>query len=269
MLGVPRELAEHRLEVHKTARSIKLKLPRFAKYRKQAIEVEVCRLLATGFVRECQHPVCLANPVLVPKKTGGLRMCIDYTNLNKHCPKDPFPLPRIDQVVDSTAGNVLLCFLDCYSGYHQIALHPNNEDKTAFITPHGIYCYKVMTFGLKNAGATYQKAIQKCLKTQIGKNVEAYVDDVVVKTTEEDKLIADLTKTFANLREFQWKLNPTKCVFGVLSELLLASWSGTEASRPTQQRSRYTQDGQAIQQERRHEAHRYDGGSRSFHQQAR
>jgi hypothetical protein len=153
-------------------------------------------------------------------------MCIDYTDLNKHFPKDPFPLPRIDQVVDSMAGSVLLCFLDCYSGYHQIALHPNNEDKTAFITPHGIYCYKIMPFGLKNAGATYQKAIQKCLKSQIRKNVEAYVDDVVVKTTEEDQLIADLTETFANLREFQWKLNPTKCVFGVPSGLLLGFMVG-------------------------------------------
>jgi hypothetical protein len=123
-------------------------------------------------------------------------MCIDYTDLNKRCPKDPFPLPRIDQVMDSTVGSILLCFLDCYSGYHQIALHPDDEDKTTFITPHGIYCYKAMTIGLKNAEATYQKAIQKCLKTQIGKNVEAYVEDVVVKTTEEDKLIADLTETF-------------------------------------------------------------------------
>jgi hypothetical protein len=123
--------------------------------------------------------------------------------------------------VDSTAGSVLLCFLDCYSGYYQIALHPNDEDKTAFIMPHSIYCYKVMTFGLKNTGATYQEAIQKCLKSQIGKNVEAYVDDVVVKTTVEDKLIADLTEIFANLRGFQWKLNPTKCVFGVPSGLLL------------------------------------------------
>jgi hypothetical protein len=96
MPGVPRELAEHRLEVNKTARPIKQKLRRFAKDRKQAIEVEVCKLLAAGFIRECQHPVWLANPVLVPKKTGGLRMCIDYTDLNKHGPKDPFPLPRID-----------------------------------------------------------------------------------------------------------------------------------------------------------------------------
>jgi hypothetical protein len=166
------------------------------------------------------------KPVLVPKKTGGLRMCIDYTDLNKHCPKDPFPLPRIDQVVDSTVGSILLCFVDFYSGYHQIALHPDDDDKTAFITPHGIYCYKVMTFGLKNAGATYQKAIQKCLKSQIRKNIEAYIDDVVVKTTEEDKLIADLTETFASLREFQWKLNPTKCVSGVPSRLLLSFMVG-------------------------------------------
>jgi hypothetical protein len=110
--------------------------------------------------------------------------------------------------------------------YHEIALHPDNKDKTAFITPHGIYYYKVMTFGLKNARATYQKAIQKCLKLQIGKNVEAYVDDVVVQTTEEDKLITDLIETFANLREFQWKLNPTKCVFGVPSGLLLGFMVG-------------------------------------------
>jgi hypothetical protein len=199
MPGVPRELAEHTLEVNKTARPIKKKFRRFGKDRKQAIEVEVCKLLAAGFIRECKLPVWLANLVLVPKKTGGLRMCIDYTDFNKHYPKDPFPLPCIDQVVDSTTGSVLLCFLDCYSRYHQIALHPDDEDKTAFITPHGIYCYKVMTFSLKNAGATYQKAIQKCLKSQIGKNVEAYVNDVVVKTTEEDKLITDLTETFANL----------------------------------------------------------------------
>jgi hypothetical protein len=84
-------------------------------------------------------------------------MCIDYIDLNKHCPKDPFPLPRIDQVVDSTDGSVLLCFLDCYSRYHQIALHPDDDDKTTFIRPNDIYYYKVMTFGLKNAGATYQK----------------------------------------------------------------------------------------------------------------
>jgi hypothetical protein len=153
-------------------------------------------------------------------------MCIDYTDLNKHCSKDPFPLPRIDQVVESTAGSVLLCFLDCYYGYHQLAMNPDDEDKTTFIMPNGIYYYKFMTFGLKNAGETYQKAIQKYLTSQIRKNVEAYVNDVVVKTTEEDQLITDFTKTFTNLREYQWKLNPTKCVFGVPSILLLGFMVG-------------------------------------------
>ena len=89
-------------------------------------------------------------------------MCVDYTDLNKHCPKDPFALPCIDQVIDSTAGCVLLSFLDCYSGYHQIALKEKDQIKMAIITPYGAYAYKTMSFGLKNAGATYQRAIQLC-----------------------------------------------------------------------------------------------------------
>jgi hypothetical protein len=112
-------------------------------------------------------------------------------------------------------------------------LKVSDQDKTTFITPHDIYCYTTMTFGLKNAGATYQKAIQKCLESQIGKNVEAYVDDVVVKTTNEDDLIADLAQTFANLRHYRWKLNPEKCVFGVPSGKLLGfvvSHRGIEAN---------------------------------------
>jgi hypothetical protein len=233
MPGVPRELAEHSLDVSKTAKPVKQKLRRFAKHRKEVIRIEVLKLLAAGFIRECKNPVWLANPVLVPKKTGQWRMCIDYTDLNRHCPKDPFPLPRIDQVVDSTAGSTLLCFLDCYLSYHQIAFKVSDQDKTAFITPHDIYCYTTMTFGLKNAGATYQKAIQKCLGSQIGKNVEAYVDDVVVKTTIEDNLIADLAETFANLRVYRWKLNPEKCIFSVPSSKLLGfmvSHRGIEAN---------------------------------------
>jgi hypothetical protein len=109
-------------------------------------------------------------------------ICVDYTDLNKQCPKDPFRFPQIDQIVDSTAGFALLSFLDCYSGYHQIALREEDQSKTSFITPFGTYCYKTMSFGLKNAGTTYQRAIQTCLCEQIGDNAKAYVDDVVVKT---------------------------------------------------------------------------------------
>jgi hypothetical protein len=102
-------------------------------------------------------------------------MCIDYTDLNKHCPKDPFALPQIDQVIDFTASCDLLCFLDCYSGYHQIAIKEEDQEKTTFITPFGAYCYTTMSFGLKNVDTTYQRAIQKCFKKQLNKNVEAYM----------------------------------------------------------------------------------------------
>jgi hypothetical protein len=126
MPGVPRHLIEHFLNVSKTARPIKQKLRWFAHNKKVAIRAEVTRLLATGFIKEVYHLDWLANPVLVRKNNNESRMCIDYTGLNKHCPKDPFSLPRIDEVVDSTAGYELLSFLDCYSGYHQIAL--NKDD---------------------------------------------------------------------------------------------------------------------------------------------
>ena len=105
----------------------------------------------------------VSKPCSHSKKNKEWRMCVDYTDLNKHCPKDPFGVPRIDEVVDSTAGCELLSFLDCYSDYHQISLKKEDQVKTSFITPFGAYCYTTMSFGLKNAGATYQRAIQTCL----------------------------------------------------------------------------------------------------------
>ena len=148
-------------------------------------------------------------------------MCVDYTDLNKHYPKDTFGLPRIDEVVDSTTGCELLSFLDCYSSYHQICLKEEDQIKTSFITPFGAYCYTTMSFGLKNVEVTYQRAIQMCLDQQIGHNIEAYIGNVVVKSKTIDNLIADLEKMFANLKRYRWKLNPSKCIFGVPSGILL------------------------------------------------
>ncbi|KAK1678802.1 hypothetical protein QYE76_039650 [Lolium multiflorum] len=212
----------------------KLKLPqplrRFAEDRRKIIGEEVTKLLVAGFIVEVTHTEWLANPVLVEKKKDEnleaklakvWRMCIDYTNLNKACPRDPFPLPRIDQVIDSTAGCELLSFLDAYSGFHQIPLKKEDQIKTAFITPHGAYCYVTMPFGLRNAGATYQRCMQKCLFDQIGKNVQVYVDDIVIKTKVKDTLIDDIRQTFDNLRRFRMKLNPAKCTFGVPAGKLL------------------------------------------------
>lgn len=142
-------------------------------------------------------------------------MCIDYTDLNRACPKDPFALPRIDQIIDLVAGCERLCFLDAYSGYHQIMMVVKDQEKTAFITPFGAFCYVSMSFGLESAEATYQRCIQNCLHGQIRRNVHAYVDDIVVKSRKKETLLEDLKETFDNLRVYQMKLNPTKCVFGV------------------------------------------------------
>ena len=136
---------------------------------------------------------------MVPKKDKSRRLCVDFKDLNKACPKDPFPLPRIDQIIDATAGHDSLCFLDAYYGYHQIKMAEPDQAATAFITPYGPFCFNTMPFGLKNAGATYQRMIQTCLANQIGKTVEAYVDDVVVKTKHVETLVDDLRLTFDNL----------------------------------------------------------------------
>ena len=109
-------------------------------------------------------------------------MCIDYAGLNKACPKDPLPLPCIDQVVDSTSGCETLCFLDAYSEYHQIMIKESDQLVTSFITPFGSFCYVTMSFGLKNMGAMYQRCMLKCFGDLIGQTVEAYMDDIMVKS---------------------------------------------------------------------------------------
>src|SRR5664279_5639355 len=233
MPGVPREVIEHHLAVCPGARPVKQKARRQAPEKQEFIVQEVEKLKEAKIIREVVHAEWVANPVVVPKHTGGGRLCVDFTDLNKACPKDPYPLPRIDQIIDSTAGCDLLCFLDAFSGYHQIKMAKEDEEKIAFITPCGVFCYVCMPFGLKNAGATFQRLMRIALGAQMGRNAEAYVDDIVVKVREEHTLIADLEETFVNLRKVNIKLKPAKCVFGVpLGKLLgfLVSHRGIEAN---------------------------------------
>src|SRR3989337_14929 len=160
-------------------------------------------------------------------------MCVDFTNLNKAYPQDPFPLPRIDQIVDSTAECDLLCFLDAFSGYHQIKMAVRDVEKTTFLTPCRVYCYTCMPFRLCNAGATFQRLMHIALGRQVGRNAEAYIDDIVVKSHEARTLIEDLEETFANLCKVSLKLNPDKCIFEVPSGKLLGflvSRRGIEAN---------------------------------------
>ena len=163
---------------------------------------EVTKLLTASFIREVYYPDWLANVVLVKKANGKWRMCKDFTNLNKACPKDSFPLPRIDQLVDSTAGHKLLTFMDALSGYNQIQIDEEDQEKTAFITSQGLYCYKVMPFGQKNAGATYQRLVNKMFNKQIGRNMEVCVDDMLVKSKEELAHLDDLKETFTSLKQY-------------------------------------------------------------------
>ena len=117
--------------------------------------------------------------VVVPKKGGKWRVCVDYTDINEACPKHSFPMPCIDQIVDATAEHGILSFLDAFSGYHQIPMHSPDAEKTTFITPHRLYCHNVMPFGLKNAGATYQRMVTRIFRPLIGKSMEVYIDDML------------------------------------------------------------------------------------------
>ena len=239
MKGVPRELAEHSLNIDPKCKPVKQPLRRFGGEKRRAIGKEIARLLKASFIREVLHTQWVANPVLVPKKgTNELRMCVDYTGLNKACPKDPFALPRIDQVIDSTAGSELLCFLDAYSGYHQIKMRKSDQLATSFTTPYDTFCYVMMPFGLKNAGATYHRTMQRCLHDQIGRNVHAYVDDIAVMSKKSNDLISDLNETFDNLRKYNMMLNPKKCVFGFQPANCWVSSLPNAESRSTRRKSR-------------------------------
>ena len=149
--------------------------------------------------------------MVVRKANGKWRLCIDFTDLNKACPKDPFPLSRIDQIVDSTSGCDLLSFLDAYSGYHQIFMSKEDEEKTSFITPCGTYCFVCMPFGLKSAGSTFARAVQIGFEPQLHRNIEAYMDDIVVKTKDKATLIQELKETFANLCKNNLKIGRASC----------------------------------------------------------
>jgi len=179
------------------------------------VREETKKLLDAGHIREIQYPEWLANVVLVKKANGKWRMCVDFTDLNKACPKDSYPLLSIDALVDSASGCKMLSFLDAFSGYIQIKMHPRNECKTVFMTETYCYCYKVMSFGLKNAGPTYQRLMDRVLAPMLGRNVQAYVDDMVVTSQEKGQHVSDLEELFATIAKYRLKLNLEKCVFGV------------------------------------------------------
>ena len=182
------------------------------------INDEVKSLLGAGFIREVQYPEWLANVVVVKKKNKKERVYIGFTDLNKSCPKDPFPLPHFDKLVDARARHQLMSFMDAFSGYNQILMHPKDQEKTSFMTSRGIYFYKVMPFGLNNAGSTYQLLVNMMFADQIGRTMEVYIDDMLDKSLEAENYISHLQQAFSTLRKYNMKLNLAKCSFGVSSD---------------------------------------------------
>ena len=231
MPGIPASILQHRLNVDLEKKPVQQRRRVFSPERNRAVMDEVNKLLAANFIREVHYPEWLANVVMVKKANGKWRMCVDFTDLIQTCPKDSFPLPRIDQLVDSTAGHKLLTFMDAFSGYNQIQMAEEDQEKTAFVTSQGLYCYKVMPFGLKNAGVTYQRLVNQMFKKQIGNNVKVYVDDMLVKSKENEDHLDDLEETFNTLKQYNMKLNPSKCAFGVSLGNSLDSWFRREELR--------------------------------------
>lgn len=217
IVGIDPKISCHRLNVDLKFTSYRQKRKALNSERYVTLKEEVQRLISNGFIREATYPKWISNLVLVKKANGKWRVYIDFSNLNQACPKDSFPLPGIDQLVDSTAGYELLSFMDVYLGYNQISMHPADEDHTSFITDRGLYCYKVMHFGLKNAGATYQRLVNRMFSDLLGKTMEVYVNDMLVKSLRSRDHVDHLRTTFDILREYLMKLNPLKCTFGVVS----------------------------------------------------
>jgi len=177
----------------------------------------VVKLKHVEAIKEVFYLEWLVNTVVVKKKNKKWRVCVDFTDLNKACPKDPFPIPRIDQLVDATVGHPCMSFLDAFQRYHQIPLALADQEKTNFVTPTRNYHYKMMPFGLKNVGSTYQRMMTRMFELQLGKNIEVYIDDMVVKSKTDFEHVNDLGSIFKVLREHKLCLNASKCSFGVNS----------------------------------------------------
>ena len=215
--GLDPSFIYHHLNVNPSITPKKQPPRRSSKEHSDATKDEVTELKQERAIKEVFYPEWLANIVVVKKKNEKWRMCMDFMDLNRACPKDPFLMPRIDQLVDATISHHWINFLDAFQGYHQISLALEDQEKTVFVTPIGNYHYKVMHFGLKNARSTYQRMMTKMFEPQLGKNIEVYIDDMVVKNKVVSDHVGDLGSIFEILREHKLRPNASKCSFGVES----------------------------------------------------
>ncbi|XP_070041508.1 uncharacterized protein [Nicotiana tomentosiformis] len=217
MPGLDPKVAVHHLAIKNGARPVKQAQRCFRPDLVPLIKTEVNKLIEAGFIHEVKYPTCVSSIVPVRKKNVQIRVCVDLRDLNNTCSKDEFPLTIPELMIDATTGYEEMLFMDGSSCYNQICMALKDEELTAFRTPKGIYCYKVMPFGLKNSGATYQRSMQNIFHALLHKTFECYVDDLVVKSREKSDHLKDLRMVFELLRRYQLRMNPLKCDFGVTS----------------------------------------------------
>ncbi|KAM1184237.1 hypothetical protein ACFX15_013225 [Malus domestica] len=217
MPGLDRTLVEHELRIKPGCKPFRQPPRRFSTEVQLSIKDELVRLLKAGFIRTARYVEWLANIVPVLKKSGALRICIDFRNLNLATPKDEYTMPISDLLIDAAANHEMLSFMDGHAGYNQIFIAEADVHKTAFRCPGalGTYEWVVMPFGLKNAGATYQRAMNTIFHDLIGTIVEVYIDDVVIKSKRRRTHLDDLRQAFLRMRQHNLKMNPAKCAFGV------------------------------------------------------
>ncbi|GJT85107.1 reverse transcriptase domain-containing protein [Tanacetum coccineum] len=205
--GVPRTIIvggkyfsiEHRVNESKHVELVKQKKISLAPERNEAIHTQVRELTKANILREVKYQTWVSNPVIVKKADGRWKLCIDFTDINKAYPKENHPLPVTELKIEDIHRYRFKCFLDAYKGYHQFPIAEKDEEKTAFYTREGVFCYKRFPFGLKNAGATYQRLIDKVFRCQVGRNMEVNADKMVIKSDSEEEMLADIKETLERL----------------------------------------------------------------------
>jgi len=193
--------------------------PSFVMHHSKALLVkkEIKKYLQARFIESIDYSEWMSNIVLVTKPIGEIWVCTNFHDINNDYPKDDFPLPSIDMIVDSISGHDMLSFMDDFSCYNQILINLADRHKTAFTTPWGNFCWKVMPFGLKNVGATYQRAMVSMFHNHIHKTMEFYVDEILIKSKQGQDHIKALEEVFNILQRHKLRLKPSKCAFGVTS----------------------------------------------------
>ena len=210
MFGIDPKIAQHHIDTYAHMVPVKknLKCIRIGWLLK--IKEKVTKQLKVGFIKPVHQAEWIANVVPIPKKDGKVRMCVDFRDLNKACPKDDFLFPHIDVLVDNMAGNALMSFMDGFLRYNQIKMALRDMTKTTFTIEWRIYCYTVMSFRLKNASATYQRMAITSIHNMMHNKVEVYVDDIIVKSKDREGHIFKLRKFFKRIKEYRLRLNPKK-----------------------------------------------------------